>query len=144
LQKTFVELLAARANIGFTTGGHTGEDLFLYSYGPGKPEGLVENTDLAHAVASALGFDLKKLDNQLFIDAETAFKAMGANVKVDVSNAENPVLFVKKGKTTAEFPVNKNIVTINGKEIELDSVTVQTNGNFYVSKEAVQLVKKNK
>jgi alkaline phosphatase len=144
LQKTFVELLAARANIGFTTGGHTGEDLFLYSYGPGKPEGLVENTDLAHAVASAFGFDLKKLDNQLFIDAETAFKAMGANVKVDVSNAENPVLFVKKGKTTAEFPVNKNIVTINGKEIELDSVTVQTNGNFYVSKEAVQLVKKNK
>ncbi|OHR66553.1 hypothetical protein HMPREF3291_01585 [Bacillus sp. HMSC76G11] len=81
---------------------------------------------LAHAVASALGFDLKKLDNQLFIDAETAFKAMGANVKLDVSDVENPVLFIQTGKTTAEFPVNKNIVTINGKEIELDSVTVQT------------------
>ncbi|MCM3598034.1 copper amine oxidase N-terminal domain-containing protein [Metabacillus idriensis] len=63
-------------------------------------------------------------------------------IYVDVSNPENSVLFVQKGKTTTEFPVNKNIVTINGKEIELDSVTVQTNGNFYVSKEAVQLVKK--
>ncbi len=39
---------------------------------------------------------------------------MGANVKIVVSNPENPVLFVQKGKTTAEFPVNKNIVTING------------------------------
>ena len=25
-------LLANRANIGFTTGGHTGEDVFLHSY----------------------------------------------------------------------------------------------------------------
>lgn len=144
LQKTFVELLASRANIGFTTGGHTGEDLFLYSYGPGKPQGLIENTDVAHAVAFAFGFDLKKLDNQLFIDAKTAFKAIGANVKTDVTDPQNPVLFVQKGKTTAEFPVNKNILILNDKEIELDSVTVQTNGSFYISKEAVQIVKKNK
>ncbi|TDL32639.1 alkaline phosphatase [Jeotgalibacillus sp. S-D1] len=144
LQKTFVELLAQRADIGFTTGGHTGEDLFLYSYGPGKPVGFIENTDVAHSVASAFGFDLKKLDKQLFVDAEIAFKAAGFTVKKDVTDEQNPVLVVTKGKKTAEFPVNKNVVTINGKEKELDSVTVSTKGDFFVSKEAVKLVKKSK
>lgn len=40
--RIFTTLLANRANIGFTTGGHTGEDVFLHSYGPQKPEGLIK------------------------------------------------------------------------------------------------------
>ena len=39
------------------------------------------------------------------------------------------------------MPVNKNIIRINGKEYELDSVIVESNGSFYVPKEAVQLFK---
>ncbi|MEK3808666.1 alkaline phosphatase [Bacillus sp. FSL H8-0547] len=144
LAKTLVELLAERANIGFTSGGHTGEDLFMYSYGPGKPIGFVENTDIAHITASAMGFDLKELDKKLFVDAKTAFEAMGAKVFVNAQDKNNPVLVVKKGKTTAEFPVNKDLAIVNGKEIELDSVTVQTKDRFYLSKDAVQLVKKSK
>ena len=144
LGKTLVQLLANRANIGFTTGGHTGEDLFMYSYGPGKPVGFVENTDIAHTVANAMGFDLEKLDNQVFVDAEAEFKKIGATVSIDTTDSNNPILVVKKGKTEATFPVNKNIVTINGKEKELKNVTVQTNGTFYVSQEAIQLVKKGK
>lgn len=144
LGKTLVQLLATRANIGFTTGGHTGEDLFMYSYGPGKPVGFVENTDIAHSVASAMGFDLKKLDAQLFVNAETAFKTIEATVSIDSSNKENPILVVQKGKTVAEIPVNKDLVLINGKEVKLRSVTVLSNGIFYVSNEAVELVKKGK
>jgi alkaline phosphatase len=144
LRKTLVQLLATRANIGFTTGGHTGEDLFMYSYGPGKPVGFIENTDIAHSVASALGFDLKKLDNQLFVNAEAAFKTIGATISVDSTNKENPILVVKKGKTVAELPVNKDIVVINGETKNVRSVTVQSNGTFFVSKEVVELVKKGK
>jgi alkaline phosphatase len=144
LRKTLVQLLATRANIGFTTGGHTGEDLFMYSYGPGKPVGFVENTDIAHSIASAMGFDLKKLDSQLFVKAEDAFKTIGATISVNTTNKENPILVVKKGKTVAELPVNKDIVVINGETKNLRSVTVQSNGTFYVSKEAVNLVKKGK
>ncbi len=144
LGKTLVQLLANRANLGFTTGGHTGEDLFMYSYGPGKPTGLIENTDIAHSAARAMGFDLKKLDNQTFVNAEDAFKQIGAKVNVNTSDENNPVLVVTKGNTKAQFPVNKNILILNKKEINLDTVTVQSNGEFYVSKEAVQLVKKGK
>lgn len=144
LAKTLVELLAERANLGFTSGGHTGEDLFMYSYGPGKPIGFIENTDIAHITASAMGFDLKELDKKLFVDAKTAFEAMGAKVSVNAEDKNNPVLVVKKGKTAAEFPVNKDLAIVNGKVIELDSVTVLTKDKFYLSKEAVQLVKKAK
>ncbi|HZH63070.1 MAG TPA: alkaline phosphatase [Metabacillus sp.] len=144
LNKTLVQLLANRANLGFTTGGHTGEDLFLYSYGPGKPVGLVENTDIAHTVAKTLGFELDKLDNQVFVDAEVAFNEIGAEVEVNSSDSNNPVLVVTKGKTEVEIPVNKNFLIMNGKEFDLNTVTVQSNGKFYVSKEAIQLVKKGK
>lgn len=144
LSKTLVQLLANRANLGFTTGGHTGEDLFMYSYGPGKPTGLIENTDVAKSTASALGFSLGKVDKEVFVEAESAFKKIGAKVSIDSSDKTNPVLIVKKGKTTAEIPVNKNIVTIKGKDKELKTVTVQSNGKFYVSQEAVNIVKKGK
>ncbi|MDK8640495.1 alkaline phosphatase [Niallia taxi] len=144
LSKTLVQLLANRANLGFTTGGHTGEDLFMYSYGPGKPTGLIENTDVAKSTATALGFSLGKVDKEVFVEAESAFKKIGAKVSIDSSDKTNPVLVVKKGKTTAEIPVNKNIVTIKGKDKELKTVTVQSNGKFYVSQEAVNIVKKGK
>lgn len=144
LSKTLVQLLANRANLGFTTGGHTGEDLFMYSYGPGKPTGLIENTDVAKSTATALGFSLGKVDKEVFMEAESAFKKIGAKVSIDSSDKTNPVLVVKKGKTTAEIPVNKNIVTIKGKDKELKTVTVQSNGKFYVSQEAVKIVKKGK
>jgi alkaline phosphatase len=58
-------LLSARANLGFTTGGHTREDVFLYTYGPNRPIVTFENTDLAHIMAKAMGFDLKDLNKRL-------------------------------------------------------------------------------
>lgn len=49
-------ILAQRAKIGFTTNGHTGEDVVLYSYDPrGRLlGGLMDNTEVAHFIASAL------------------------------------------------------------------------------------------
>jgi alkaline phosphatase len=138
-----VKLLANRANIGFTTGGHTGEDVFLYSYGPQKPYGLVDNTDIAKTMAKAMGFDLGELTNKLFLDAESAFKKIGATVTVDKTDAANPVLVATRNGSTTELPVNKNIIRIKGKEYELGSVVVESNGKFYVPEEAVRLFKKH-
>jgi alkaline phosphatase len=140
---TLVELLAQRANLGFTTGGHTGEDVFLYSYGPGKPSGMIQNTDIAHSAADAMGFKLDKLSRNMFMEAEDAFGKWG-EVSIDTSNAANPVLVVDRGRKKALFPVNKNIAIVNDREYELDSVTVQSGGKFYISKEAVKIVKKAK
>lgn len=75
-------MLANRANIGFTTGGHTGEDVFLYSFGPSKLTGLVENTDLAHAMAQFMDFDLAKLTDNLYKPATKELTAKASQQKL--------------------------------------------------------------
>lgn len=137
------KLLANRANIGFTTGGHTGEDVFLYSYGPGKPYGFVQNTDIAKTMAKAMGFHLGELTNKLFLDAEIAFKQIGATVTIDKKDVANPVLVVKHNKAKAQLFVNKNMIRIDGKDYELGSVVVESNGKFYVPEKAIHLFTKH-
>ncbi|MGE7869411.1 alkaline phosphatase [Bacillus paramycoides] len=132
-------LLANRANLGFTTGGHTGEDVFLYSYGPQKPYGLVQNTDIAKTMARAMGFQLGDITKKLFLDAETSFKKIGAIVTIDKKDVANPVLVVKRNNTEAKLSVNKNIICIDGKDYELGSIVVESNGKFYVPEQAIQL-----
>ncbi|MBO1626118.1 alkaline phosphatase [Bacillus arachidis] len=137
------KLLANRANIGFTTGGHTGEDVFLYSYGPGKPYGFVQNTDIAKVMAKAMGFHLEELTNKLFLDAESAFEQIGATVKIDKTDVANPVLVVKHNKGEAQLFVNKNIIRIDGRAYELGSIVVESNGKFYIPEKAVHLFTKH-
>ncbi|PEM56574.1 alkaline phosphatase [Bacillus pseudomycoides] len=137
------KLLANRANIGFTTGGHTGEDVFLYSYGPQKPYGFVQNTDIAKTMAKAMGFNLGELTNKLFLDAETAFKQIGATVTIDKKDVANPVLVVKHNKAKAQLFVNKNMIRIDGKDYELGSIVVESNGKFYVPEKAIHLFTKH-
>ncbi|HFJ9317090.1 alkaline phosphatase [Bacillus anthracis] len=132
-------LLANRANIGFTTGGHTGEDVFLYSYGPQKPYGLIQNTDVAKTMAKAMSFNLEEVTNKLFVESESAFKQNGATVTIDKTDAENPVIIVKRNHVKAQLFVNKNIIRIKNKDYELGSVVVESNGKFYVPEEASRL-----
>ncbi|MGG5781768.1 alkaline phosphatase [Bacillus albus] len=136
-------LLANRANIGFTTGGHTGEDVFLYSYGPQKPYGLLQNTDIAKTMAKAMGFNLEEVTNKLFVESESAFKRKGATVTIDNTDVANPVLVVKRKNVEAKLFVNKNIIRINGKEYELGSVVVESNGKVYVPEKAIHLIRKH-
>ncbi|MEF9975582.1 MAG: alkaline phosphatase, partial [Oscillospiraceae bacterium] len=53
-------MLSKRCNIGWTTTGHTGEDVVLYSYLPGdkRMTGLFENTEIADAICNAWGAKL--------------------------------------------------------------------------------------
>lgn len=135
------KMLAERANLGFTTGGHTGEDVFLYSYGPQRPTGLVENTDLAKKMAQFMDFDLNKLTKELYTNGEQALKNKGYKATIDLSDAQNPVLVAEKGKRTIEFPVNKNIVIQNGKEKKVNTIHVYNGKDFYISEDALRLAK---
>lgn len=139
------KLLANRANIGFTTGGHTGEDVFMYSYGPSKPTGLVENTDLAKKMAEFMGFDLQKLSNKLYMNAKDSFEKKGYSTRIDVTDPNNPVFIAKKGKQKVELPANKNIVISktpkSTKQKEINAITVYNGKDFYISEQALKAVK---
>lgn len=139
-------LIAKRAKIGFTTGGHTGEDVVLYVYTPqgaNKLTGTVQNTDIAWYIAEMLGVNLYGATQYLYAPAEELFKASGAKLETDLSTPDNPVLIVRAGNKEIRFPVNKNYCIVNGKNQKLDGVTVYIaeTKSWYVNAKAIEFLK---
>lgn len=145
LQSDMTKMLATRANIGFTTGGHTGEDVFLYAYGPSRPYGLIDNTDIADAMATFMRVDLKKTTDRLFVNAREEFEKKGYTTRIDRTDEKNPVFIAEKQNIRIELPVNKNIANVvqNKKTFTktLDGVTIYNSKDFYVSETALNLSK---
>jgi alkaline phosphatase len=138
-----VPMLSKRARLGWTTGGHTGADVFLFAYGPGRPTGLVENTEVSKTMASVMGVDLPALNKRLFVEAVPAFSALGYQAVVDRTDAANPVLVVTKGSAKAELPISKNILKIGDKTMDLEGIVVRAEklDKVYVPQQAIDLVK---
>jgi alkaline phosphatase len=135
-------MLSSRSIIGWTTSGHTGEDVTLYSYGPNRPVGLFENTDIAHVIEASLCLNLDRTTDRIFVEASTAFAAMGATVKVDATDPNNKVLVVEKvGRPTMYLPLSKDVAKIDGKVYNLSGVTITSpkSGKTYVSQDALAL-----
>ncbi|MEK4283567.1 alkaline phosphatase [Ureibacillus sp. FSL K6-0165] len=146
LGSAFVKLLSSRADIGFTTGGHTGDDVFLYSYGPKLITGLVDNTDLAKEMANFMGFDLDELTKELYIPAEEALKAKRFTVSIDDTNVNNPVLVAKKGGITYRLPENKDYIIKEDAGgtttiIQTNTIHVFNDSAFFISEETINQIK---
>lgn len=139
--------LASAAKIGFTTGGHTGEDVVLYAYHPRGtvPTGVIMNTDVARYMEKALDTDLDTVTRSQFQLAAIQFARKGAIARTDFGDPANPVLVVKKGEDELRFAQNRNIALVNGKEVKLSGVVLFTGlaggENWYVPQDAVALVK---
>lgn len=136
-------MISKRANIGWTTGGHTGGEVVLFSYLPGDERitGLIQNTYVADYVAKALKIDMTDVNKKLFVKARPAFEAKGAQVALDTTDVNNPVLVVTKGNDILKFPVDKNIAILNGKSISMNGLTLYNGLAVYVPQEAVDLIK---
>ncbi|MBE3131321.1 MAG: alkaline phosphatase [Acidobacteria bacterium] len=135
-------ILSKQARIGWTTGGHTGADVFLFAYGPDRPTGLWQNTGIGRLMAKEMGFDFESLNKRLFVEAEASFSAVGLEARLDKTDPANPVLVVQKGESKAELPLSKNLLLMNGKTVELEGIVVLAEklGKVYLPKQAVDLV----
>lgn len=136
-------VISRRAQIGFTTHGHTGEEVFLAAYAPDnqKPTGLVENIEIAEYMANTIGVNLDDLTKQLFVEATEGFKTVDATVKVNQTDKQNPVIVATKNGKELRLPVNKNIAVLNGKTTKLSGVVVYIAGKAYVPQDAIDLLK---
>ncbi|WP_445508967.1 alkaline phosphatase [Rossellomorea marisflavi] len=130
LKAQMTSSLSQKAGLGFTTHGHTGEDVFLYAFGPGKPSGLLENTDLPVKMADFIGFSLDSY-RSWYVDGKTLLEKQGYDVTLKTGTA-NPEMMAKKGKTVLRFPENKNFYMSNDDKIPLKSVTVFNGKTFYI------------
>ncbi|WP_010269171.1 alkaline phosphatase [Paenibacillus senegalensis] len=135
-------MISKRAMIGWTTGGHTGGDVTLYSYTPGNGRltGVLDNTELAVYMAEALGVDLNATTERLFVPAREAFTAKGAEVEWDITDPKNPVVIVTKGSDTLRLPIYTNIAEFNGTMIPLEGVTVFNGEKTFVPQQAIDLI----
>jgi alkaline phosphatase len=151
-QNAFGEVLCPKYTvIGWTTHSHCGGDVPLFAYGPGRPAGLLEGPEIGRHIARALGLDLQKINERLFVDAKGAFA--DGKVTLDTSDKQNPVVQIELGGRIAKpsntggkiarLPVNRNLLLMDGKTIELEGVVVYApdTGKAYVPQQAVRLIR---
>jgi len=134
-------MISKRAALGWTTGGHTGEEVNLYTYLPDdvRITGVIDNTDIAGICAGVWEINLTSVTKSLYNNAETAFKAKGAAVEIDVDVQSGGRMTVTKGGNTLVINENKNYVLFNGDKITFDSVIVNQSGKFYVPQSVIDL-----
>jgi alkaline phosphatase len=137
IKKVITEILNSRTCFGFTTGGHTGEEVFLAVYAPensARPTGFITNIELNKYMSDILEIgNLKEHTANYFVKHTEVFKDY--KWKVNTANEDFPVLEVENGKKN-KLTVNpySNIVVFNGKEIKLNSVVVYVDktNTFYL------------
>lgn len=131
--------------IGWTTHGHSGEDLPLWAYGPDHPTGHMDNTEIANYVAEEIGFDLNDTNRCLFIEAGEVFSVDDGDRQLDedeylldTTDPSNPVTRIGE----AELPVSKNILIKDGVTHELKGIVVYApvTGKVYVPYDVLSLV----
>ena len=144
LNYTVGPIISKRANIGWTTTGHTGEDVPLYIYAPSNCEklsGVVENTDIAKYMSRIMGIDLATATSELFVPVRQEAEKLGATVLWDNTDSLNPNVVINIEGKEIVVPVNKNIAYVNGNKITLSGVTVFNGINTYVPQDVLELIK---
>jgi alkaline phosphatase len=132
-----IGIMNAYTYFGFTTGGHTGEDVFLAAYHPDGdlPIGMNTNMEINQYLFDAMGLktSLPEMTDEIFAKHTDVFS--GLEYTIDKST-DFPVLKVKKGNMTLSVPAFKSVAYLNDQPIALRSVTVyiDKNDTFYVPK----------
>lgn len=134
------KLMTSKTCFGFTTGGHTGEEVFLASYHPQgtRPMGMLTNVELNHYLRALFGFtdELEKLTASHFAKHTDVFKGLTFEI-VQGEEGGNPTLVVKNKKKQMHIDPFTNIVRTGKKKdgkIALESVIIYVDANdtFYL------------
>jgi alkaline phosphatase len=140
----FGRVLSAKYTmLGWTTHGHHGGDVPLGAFGPGRPVGVVDGPEIGRLVASALGLNLQKLNERLFVDAA---KALPEAKVTPPGKGKGPVVEIELGGRTARLPVNKNLMEIDGRTIPLEGVVIYAakTKKVYLPLQAIRLLQSDR
>jgi len=131
---------------GFTTGGHTGEEVFLASYHPQKNQlqGVYHNFEINDYLCKLLKLEnkLPQMTSRYFAKHTQVFKGMTFSSNADTEK-NHPVLTVTNGNNVLKVKANSNVVNLNGKQIQLQTVVVYVdkNNTFYLPESLADLLK---
>lgn len=142
MASSIINIMNAHTYFGFTSGGHTGEEVFLAAYHPKGdiPIGMNLNTDINKYLYDVTGLkrSLSEITNEIFAKHSDVFKGLNCEIGKDKSTGF-PMLIVNKGKNKLEIPAYKSVAYLNGKAFDLKSVTVYIDKNktFYIPKNLI-------
>ena len=138
LKSVVTKILNAHVHFGYASGCHTSEDVFLAVYNPNGqvPKGWIDGTELAGYMYGLLGVkgSLDELTSQIFVKSDVLLAGHETEVEGD---KKAPVLVID-GKV--RVPANRSYIEVDGRKIELASVSVYVpkNKNFYISREILK------
>ena len=135
LARTAAGIVDKNHCFGFTTTGHTGEEVFLAVYDPTRNRltGHHTNIELNYYLRQTMGLkqSLETLTGKYFAKHTEVFTDYDFTIKII---NEIPVLEVSNKNNILEMHPNTNIVKLNGKDLKLNSVVlhVDKNNTFYL------------
>jgi alkaline phosphatase len=136
LTKMLSQFLYGRTYFGFTTFGHTMENVFYAMYHPQNDvlTGFVTNIQLHEYLCRQLNLtdSLSKLTSEIYADHHKVFKDY--TTRIDSLAPNHYKLVVKNKKNTLEADSYTNFITVNKKKIEIPSIIVymHKNNTFYL------------
>lgn len=137
-------MISKRANIGWTTNGHTGDDIEIAIYNPKgyKLSGIIENTDIAKFMSKLFNVDLDKITEKYFVKAQNLSKIAGAEYIINKDNPENPVFIMKKNNIEIKIPANKDYIFVNDKIYKVKLINVYNGSDFYIQNDIIDFFNK--
>ena len=145
LRNNINNIMNSRTCFGFTTGGHTGEEVLLAAYHPDGhvPMGHLKNTEINDYLfkVSGLKTPLPEMTQRIFAKHSDVFEGM--NFSIDKKDTDIPLLVVKNGTNTLEIPAFSSVGKLNGKPFDIGSVTVyiDKNDTFYLPSSMAEKLK---
>lgn len=137
LSRVVSKILTDNTCFGFTTHGHTAEEVFMANYDPTGSglKGHISNIDISKYISRSLGLDtpLQTLSDEYFAKHTNVFNGYKYEVKKGKEAAQTSLTVKHKGKTLVVTPFT-NIVKLNNKDIQLHTVIVYVdkNNTFYL------------
>ena len=140
------EVIARRVGIGYTTGGHTGEQIYLGVYSPSDVElleGVVDNTEVNKYMQRVLFGEeiLSSYTKEIYQDGEAVLnKIEGTTTSVDETIKHSPKLTIERLGNIIEVDLYTNNYRVNGEEKELDTVVPYIDGKYFIPQELIDIV----
>lgn len=140
------KLITSKTCIGFTTGGHTGEEVFLAAYHPQdtRPFGMHSNIEINHYLCALFGLqgELDELTEEKFAKHTDVFEDYKYEIVPAKEEKGLPTLKVKNKKKTLEIRPFTNIVKTKDGLVKLNSVVVYVdkNNTFYLPESLEELL----
>ncbi len=132
-----INIFKDRLPFGYTSGGHTGEEVFLAVYNPNDQQlrGNVRNTELHNYMYKLTGLEksMKQITGEIFAKHRDVFEGYKYEINTD---GEFPILTVKNKRNKLEVRAFSSVAKLNGVEFDLGSVAIyiDKNDTFYLPK----------